>query len=59
VRDRILAGLPEARAIAERTIAFYKTVLDRFTERSRTSAPTHHVRGLVNPPAAWSGTTAN
>jgi NAD-reducing hydrogenase large subunit len=32
VRDRILAGLPEARAIAERTIAFYKTVLDRFTE---------------------------
>src|ERR1039457_386581 len=32
VRERILAGLPEARAIAERTIAFYKTVLDRFTE---------------------------
>ena len=32
VRERTLAGLPEARAIAERTIAFYKTVLDRFTE---------------------------
>src|ERR1019366_9487441 len=32
VRERVLAGLPEARAIAERTIAFYKTVLDRFTE---------------------------
>jgi NAD-reducing hydrogenase large subunit len=32
VRDRILAGLPAARALAERTIGFFKTVLDRFEE---------------------------
>jgi NAD-reducing hydrogenase large subunit len=31
VRDRILAGLPEARAIAAKTLAFFKTVIDRFT----------------------------
>ncbi|SPE27492.1 NAD-reducing hydrogenase HoxS subunit beta [Candidatus Sulfopaludibacter sp. SbA3] len=32
VRDRILAGLPAARKIAERTIGFFKTVLDNFAE---------------------------
>src|SRR5271157_3222948 len=32
VRDRILAGLPGARAIAERTLGFFKTVLDKFSE---------------------------
>ena len=32
LRERILAGLPEARAIAERTMAFYKTVVDGFAE---------------------------
>ena len=30
VRDRILAGLPAARASATRTLAFFKSVLDRF-----------------------------
>jgi NAD-reducing hydrogenase large subunit len=50
VRERILAGLPEARAIAERTIAFYKTVLDRFTEEIENfgTDPTM-CAGLVNP----------
>ncbi|MDR3374910.1 MAG: Ni/Fe hydrogenase subunit alpha [Ancalomicrobiaceae bacterium] len=32
VRDRILAGLPEARAITERTFAFFKGVVDQFPE---------------------------
>lgn len=32
LRDRILRDLPNARAIAERTLAFFKTVLDRFAE---------------------------
>jgi NAD-reducing hydrogenase large subunit len=32
LRERVLAGLPNALAIAERTIAFFKTVLDRFQE---------------------------
>jgi NAD-reducing hydrogenase large subunit len=32
VRDRILRGLPEARVLAERTIEFFKGVLDRFAE---------------------------
>ena len=31
-RDKILAGLPVARALAERTIAFFKGVLDQFAE---------------------------
>jgi len=31
-RDRILAGLPEAKAIALRTIAFFKGVVDRFSD---------------------------
>ncbi len=32
VRDRILAELPEAKAIARRTMALFKSVLDRFTD---------------------------
>lgn len=32
VRDRILAGLPAARALADKTIAFFKTVVDKFQE---------------------------
>lgn len=32
LRDRILAGLPAARALAEKTIGFFKSVLDRFAE---------------------------
>ena len=32
VRDRILAGLPAARATALRTIEFFKSILDRFAE---------------------------
>jgi NAD-reducing hydrogenase large subunit len=49
VRDRILAGLPAARALAERTIAFFKTVLDQFAEEIANfgSAPTMYA-GLVD-----------
>ena len=32
LREKILKGLPEARAIAQRTLAFFKTLLDRFAE---------------------------
>jgi NAD-reducing hydrogenase large subunit len=32
VRDRILAGLPEARGIAERTLQFFKGEIERFRE---------------------------
>ena len=31
-RDRILAGLPEAKAIAQRTLGFYKGVVDQFAD---------------------------
>jgi len=31
-RDRILAGLPEAKAIAQRTIGFFKGVVDQFAD---------------------------
>jgi NAD-reducing hydrogenase large subunit len=49
VRDRILAGLPAARKIAERTIAFFKTVLDNFAEEIANfgSAPTLYA-GMVD-----------
>ncbi|HYW45985.1 MAG TPA: Ni/Fe hydrogenase subunit alpha [Bryobacteraceae bacterium] len=49
VRSRILAGLPAARALAERTLEFFKTVLDRFAEEIENfgSAPTMYA-GLVN-----------
>jgi NAD-reducing hydrogenase large subunit len=32
LRDTVLKGLPEARAIAVRTLTFFKSVLDRFAE---------------------------
>ena len=59
MRDRILAGLPDARAIAERTLAFFKTVLDKFQEEIANfgSAPTMYA-GLVDATADCSGTTA-
>jgi len=49
VRSRILAGLPAARVLADRTLAFFKTVLDRFTEEIENfgSAPTMYA-GMVN-----------
>ncbi len=49
LRDQILAGLPAARRIAENTLAFFKTVLDRFAEEIENfgSAPSMYA-GLVN-----------
>ena len=49
VRDRILAGLPNARAMASRTLAFFKTVVDSFQEEIDNfgSAPSMHA-GLVD-----------
>ncbi len=49
VRDRILAGLPNARALAVRTLAYFKTVLDKFEEEIANfgSAPTMYA-GLVD-----------
>ncbi|MGD0500161.1 MAG: Ni/Fe hydrogenase subunit alpha [Bryobacteraceae bacterium] len=49
VRDRILAGLPAARAIADKTLAFFKTVVDNFPDEIANfgSAPTMFA-GLVD-----------
>src|ERR1039458_2121881 len=49
VRDRILTGLPAARALAERALAFFKTVLDQFAEEIANfgTAPTMYA-GLVD-----------
>jgi NAD-reducing hydrogenase large subunit len=49
VRDRILAGLPEAFAIAEKTLAHFKSILDRFPDEIAHfgSAPTLYA-SLVN-----------
>jgi hypothetical protein len=49
VRDRILAGLPEAFAIAEKTLAHFKSILDRFLDEITHfgSAPTLYA-SLVN-----------
>ncbi|MEO8596846.1 MAG: Ni/Fe hydrogenase subunit alpha [Candidatus Solibacter sp.] len=49
-RDRILAGLPAARALAERTLGFFKGVLDQFAEEIANfgSAPTMYA-GMVDP----------
>jgi NAD-reducing hydrogenase large subunit len=49
VRDRILAGLPEARAIASRTIALLKSTADRYSEEIAHfgNMPTMYA-GLVN-----------
>ena len=48
-RDRILAGMPEALAIARRTLDWFKTGMERFREEIRTFAnsPTLFM-GLVN-----------
>ena len=42
-RDRILAGLPEAKAIALRTLGFFKGVVDQFDDEIANfgNAPTH------------------
>ena len=47
--DRILAELPQAKAIAVRTLDFFKTILDRFNEEVATfgNAPTIYA-GLVD-----------
>jgi NAD-reducing hydrogenase large subunit len=49
VRDRILAGLPEAKAIAMRTMGFFKGVVDQFKEEiaSFGTAPTMYA-GMVD-----------
>src|ERR1019366_9306418 len=49
VRERTLAGLPAARAMAERTLAFFKSVLDTFPEEIANfgSAPSMYA-GLVD-----------
>jgi len=49
VRDRILAGLPTARALAEKTLASFKTLLDNFAEEIANfgSEPTMHL-GMVD-----------
>ena len=49
VRDRLLAGLPAARGMAEGTLTFFKGVLDRFQEEIAHfgSAPTMYA-GLVD-----------
>ncbi len=49
IRDRILAGLPEAKAIALRTMAFYKGVVDQFKEEIANfgTAPTMYA-GMVD-----------
>ncbi len=49
LRDRILAGLPGARKIAQQTLAFFKGVLDKFAEEIENfgSTPTMYA-GLVN-----------
>jgi len=50
-RDRILADLPAAKAIAERTLAFFKGALDSYKEEIEFfgSAPTMYA-GLVDAP---------
>jgi NAD-reducing hydrogenase large subunit len=49
VRERTLAGLPHARALADKTIAFFKSVLDGFAEEIANfgSEPTMYA-GLVD-----------
>ncbi|MGD1036518.1 MAG: Ni/Fe hydrogenase subunit alpha [Roseiarcus sp.] len=49
VRDRILAGLPEAKAIASRTLSFFKGVVDQFGDEIAYfgNAPTMYA-GLVD-----------
>jgi NAD-reducing hydrogenase large subunit len=53
VRDRILTELPTAKAIAQRTISFFRGALDRFKEEIESfgSFPTMYA-GLVDPKGA-------
>lgn len=53
VRDRILSELPKAKAIAQRTLDFYKSVLDQFQEEVATfgNSQTMHA-GLVDASGA-------
>jgi NAD-reducing hydrogenase large subunit len=48
-RDRILAALPEAKAITQRTLALYKSIVDRFGEEIEYfgNAPTMYA-GLID-----------
>src|SRR5271157_4299580 len=50
VRDKILAGLPDAKAIIRRTLKFFKGVLDQFKEEIENfgNAPSMYA-GLVDP----------
>ena len=58
VRERILQGLPEAKAIAARTMAFFKGVVDTFPDEIANfgNTPTC-TRGWSTPAAACSSTT--
>ena len=49
-RDQILAGIPEALAIAQRTLDWFKSEMERFREEIRTfgNFPTLFM-GLVRP----------
>jgi NAD-reducing hydrogenase large subunit len=49
LRDRILAGMPAARALADKTLAFFKSVVDQFQEEIANfgTTPTMHA-GLVD-----------
>jgi len=53
VRERILRELPDAKAIAARTLAFFKTVVDNFADEIAYfgNAPTMYA-GLVDPSGA-------
>jgi NAD-reducing hydrogenase large subunit len=46
VRDKILAGLPEAKAIVRRTLKFFKGVLDQFKEE---------IENFGNAPSMYAG----
>ena len=46
VRDKILAGLPDAKAIVRRTLKFFKGVLDQFKEE---------IENFGNAPSMYAG----
>ena len=46
VRDKILAGLPEAKTIVRRTLKFFKGVLDQFKEE---------IENFGNAPSMYAG----
>ena len=55
-RDRILAALPEAKAIALRTLGFFKGIVDQFSEEIAVfgNAPTMYA-GMIDDP--WQSAT--